>query len=279
MRPPLVLGLHVEILDPDIERGKIRHVLFDFDGTLSLIREGWQNVMIPMMVDELCRVDASARPSEIEGLVREFVTRLTGKQTIYQMIELADQARRRGGAPPDPLEYKREYLRRLERRIQSRIDGLAGGAIDPESLLVPGARRLLESLRDRGVRMWLASGTDEPFVIREARLLKIDRFFDGGIFGAQDHYQSFSKRIVIERILREHSLSGPELLAIGDGYVEIENAKAAGGIAWGVATHEPDPVSFDSWKKSRLAEAGADLLTANFLEAPAVLSYLFADGG
>ena len=30
-----------------------QHVLFDFDGTLSLIREGWPEIMVPMMVEIL----------------------------------------------------------------------------------------------------------------------------------------------------------------------------------------------------------------------------------
>ena len=31
----------------EIQTGNIRHVVFDFDGTISLIRDGWQNVMVP----------------------------------------------------------------------------------------------------------------------------------------------------------------------------------------------------------------------------------------
>ena len=31
----------------EVETGNIRHVVFDFDGTISLIRDGWQNVMVP----------------------------------------------------------------------------------------------------------------------------------------------------------------------------------------------------------------------------------------
>ena len=40
----------IEVLRPDFVAGRFRAVLFDFDGTLSLIRRNWQNVMIPMMV-------------------------------------------------------------------------------------------------------------------------------------------------------------------------------------------------------------------------------------
>ena len=54
----------IEIINPNIIRGRIRHALFDFDGTLSLIREGWQDVMIPQMVDGCWqRPTTRARPS------------------------------------------------------------------------------------------------------------------------------------------------------------------------------------------------------------------------
>ena len=32
-------GMEIEIIN-EVERGRIRHVLFDFDGTISLLREG-----------------------------------------------------------------------------------------------------------------------------------------------------------------------------------------------------------------------------------------------
>ena len=79
-------------------RPEIGHVLFDFDGTLSLIRQGWPEVMVPMFVEVLPR-----RPDESEEALREMVLddimRLNGKQTIYQMIQLARAAtgRRRKG--------------------------------------------------------------------------------------------------------------------------------------------------------------------------------------
>ncbi|MFO0948409.1 MAG: HAD family hydrolase [Planctomycetota bacterium] len=269
------LGRQIEILNPEITRGRIRHAVFDFDGTLSLIREGWQDVMVPLMVETLSGLGTGESEDELRLLILEYVTRLTGKQTIYQMIELADQVRRRGGTPLDPLEYKHEYLRRLEARIQNRIAGLERRTLDRETLLLPGSIELLDALRERKVTMYLASGTDEPFVIREAKLLGIDAYFDGGIYGALDNYKNFSKQMVIDRIIRDHGLEGPELLGIGDGYVEIENTKSVGGIALGVPCLESDPYSFDLWKKDRLKIAGADLLIPNFLEHQAVLNYLF----
>jgi len=32
-----------------------RFAVFDFDGTLSCVREGWPEIMIPMMVEELAK--------------------------------------------------------------------------------------------------------------------------------------------------------------------------------------------------------------------------------
>src|SRR5580700_7532173 len=114
--------------------------LFDFDGTLSLIRTGWQQIMIPMMVDLLLEVKPDESHEHIRSVVEESVWRLTGRETIYQMDALVEQIRERGGAPLTALEYKSEYLRRLHAAIAERLAGLKSGAIDPESLLVPGAR-------------------------------------------------------------------------------------------------------------------------------------------
>src|SRR5713226_3116875 len=98
-----------EVVNPDLPRGRFRGVLFDFDGTLSLIREGWPQVMIPMMVGELRQTGTSESDAELTAAVEEFVMRLNGRQTIYQMIQLADEMAKRGGAPREPLVYKRRY--------------------------------------------------------------------------------------------------------------------------------------------------------------------------
>src|SRR5882672_7541133 len=153
-------------------RPQISHVLFDFDGTLSLIRQGWPEVMVPMFVEML-----PALPGETEESRRQLcyddTMRLNGKQTIYQMMQLAARVKERGGAPRDPLWYKHEYLRRLDERICHRTDGLRSGVLKPDDFLVFGARQLLELLQERGLTLYLASGTDEQFVKAEAGLLDL----------------------------------------------------------------------------------------------------------
>lgn len=266
----------IEIIHPDIVRGRIRHALFDFDGTLSLIREGWQGVMIPLMVEWLMDTPNHESEAELTALVTEFVTRLTGKQTIYQMIQLAEEVAKRGGTPLDPLAYKHIYLDRLWARIRHRVEALKAGRVPPDDMMVPGGRAMLQALVSRGVRCYLASGTDEPYVLDEAAALGISEYFVG-IYGARDDYKSFSKKILIERIIAENNLSGPEFVAFGDGFVEIEDAKRVGGLAVGVASDEARRTGIDAWKRNRLIQAGADLIVPDFREHEELVRYLFEE--
>jgi phosphoglycolate phosphatase len=255
---------------------RITHVLFDFDGTLSLIREGWPEVMTPMFVEML-----PALPGETEAeraqLCRDDIMRLNGKQTIYQMIRLAERIRERGGTPREPLWYKHEYLRRLDERISARLDALRRKERPADDFLVHNARELLEGLRQRGLQLYLASGTDEKFVLAEAELLDLTRYFGGHIYGAQDNYKQFSKKMVIEGILRENRIPGEQLVSFGDGYVEIQDTKAAGGLAVAVASDEARNGSgrFDEWKLERLLGVGADIVIPDFRDAQALLEGLF----
>ncbi len=266
----------IEIIHNHIERGplRVRHVLFDFDGTVSLIREGWQPVMTSMMVDLLLQTPAHESEAELCRVVSDYVARLTGKQTIYQMIQLAEEINKRGGQPEDPLAYKHQYLALLWERIKDRVAALKAGHIPADDLMVPGVRAMLEAMRVRGVRCYLASGTDEPAVLDEAAALQITPYFCG-IYGAQDDYKRFSKRTLIERIIAENHLEGCEFAAFGDGYVEIEEARRVNGIAIGVASNEATRAGIDEWKRSRLIQAGADVIVPDFREHEELVTYLF----
>jgi phosphoglycolate phosphatase-like HAD superfamily hydrolase len=256
-------------------RPGISHVLFDFDGTLSLIRQGWPDVMVPMFTEVLPPLPGET-DEDRRRLAFEDIMRLNGKQTIYQMIQLAERVRERGGQPEEPLWYKHEYLRRLDLRIADRLDGLRRGTIAPDDLLVHRARSLLELLTRRGLPLYLASGTDEVFVKQEAELLDIARYFGPRIYGAQDDYKTFSKKMVIERILRENAIDGRQLLSFGDGYVEIQNSKEVGGLAVAVASDEAHNGSghMDAWKRERLWGVGADVVIPDFSDAAPLLELI-----
>ncbi len=266
----------IEHLRPGTRADRARVVLFDFDGTISLIRSGWVEVMVPMMVEVLVELKTGESEQELTATVEEYVGRLTGKQTIYQMIALAEEVKKRGGRPKDPLEYKRQYLALLWERIKDRVSELEKGHAPPEKYLVPGVIPVLESLKERGLRMYLASGTDQDFMRKEAALLGVTKYFEGGVYGALDDYKSFSKAILIQRIISSAECRGEEFLGFGDGYVEIENVKQVGGVAVGVATDEPECRQINQWKRSRLAAVGADYIIPNYLGYDELMGALFS---
>jgi phosphoglycolate phosphatase len=266
----------IEILRPGLPRGRFRSVLFDFDGTLSLIREGWPQVMVPMMVAVLRDTGTRETEEELAVVVEDFVMRLNGRQTIYQMIQLADEVRRRGGTPLDPLAYKHRYHDLLMERIRGRLEALQTGAAKPEDWTVPGSHAVLDALQRRGLALYLASGTDLIYVRGEAELLGLTPYFGERVYGALDNYQSFSKQLIIERILRENDLHGQELLGFGDGFVEIEGVKRAGGVAVAVASDEVARRGINTWKRNRLVQAGADIVIPDFSCHERLLEYLFA---
>lgn len=277
--PVCLPGTAIEIVHPARPSRPPEHALFDFDGTLSLIREGWMDIMIPMLAGHLLSVARTGEtPADITALVRDFVTQLTGKQTIYQMMRLAEEIRLRGGEPRDPLDYKAEYHDLLMARITARRHGLADGSVPRNDLLVAGSLDILASLRERGVAIYIASGTDEEYVLEEAHLLGLDTFAPGRIYGAQADFASFSKAMVIQRILKENRVDGASLLAFGDGYVEIADSKAVGGFAVAVASDETARSGrCDAWKRERLIGAGADIVIPDYRETPRLLPYLYGE--
>ncbi len=276
VRSRFLQGTSIEVIRELREGTAFRHVVFDFDGTLSLIREGWPEVMVPMMVTEILATGTGESPEDIRRHCHDFVMRLNGKQTIYQMIQLAEEIRARGGRPREPLHYKQKYHQLLMGKIRHRHEQLRAGKARPEDYLVPGAYGVLSALREKGLRMYLASGTDQLYVKSEAELLGLIPYFGAYVYGAVDDYRNYSKKMVIERILRDNKVEGAALLGFGDGYVEIENIKSSGGVAVAVASDEARRSGKpDAWKRERLIGVGADLVIPDVREKDALLSYLF----
>ncbi len=264
----------VEIVNPELPRGRFRSVLFDFDGTLSLIREGWPQVMIPMMVQVLRETKTEETDVQLHEKVEEFVMRLNGRQTVYQMIQLAEEVAKRGGTPLDPLQYKHRYHDLLMARIQDRLSALELGQATAEEWTVPGTFALLNDARRRGMTLYLASGTDFKYVRHEVALLRLTDYFGDRVYGALDDYWNFSKRQIIDKMLAEHQLQGPELLGFGDGFVEIEEVKRAGGVAVAVASDEANRGRLNEWKRRRLLQAGADIVIPDYRHAQGLLAWL-----
>ena len=240
-------------LQPSFRPRKITHALFDFDGTISLLRSGWCEVMHAMFVQCVPEVDPMELMMDISDL--------TGKQTIFQMIKLAERVKEQGRDPEPPLEYKKEFLRRLDHIVKQRKQAIADGNKIPENFRVYGSLEMLEDLRARGIHLVLASGTDEEAVREEADLLNVLRFFQC-VFGARGGDTACVKRKAIEWI------GDTDFAVFGDGFVEISEGKKAGALTVGVPSVEDADVTHlgvvDDWKYDRLLNAGADIIIPDF---------------
>lgn len=254
----------IEIANSAHSRGPFRAVIFDFDGTLSLLRRNWQDVMIPMMVDILGATGTTESLEELTQHVEEYVMRLNGRQTIYQMIQLTEEVKQRGGTPATPLQYKDQYHDLLWREVGQRIEAVRGKRTTPAEMTVPDSVAMLEALRDRGLALYLASGTDVKYVRDEVRVLQLDSFFGPHVYGALDDYKKFSKAMIIHQIIQDTGVAGDEIIGIGDGYVEIEEVKRVGGLAIGVASDEVNRCGINDWKRRRLIRAGADIIIGDY---------------
>ena len=262
----------MEVIEPCGGR-KFTAALFDFDGTVSLIRAGWQEVMIPYFIEVLEATPRHEDHDSIVTVVRDFVDYLTGKQTIFQCMRLDEEVVARGGEHVDPVEYKHEYLRRLEIHIKDRKKALVDGA-DPADYRVPGCFELVNALKAKGIKCYLASGTDEKDVLYEAGLLGLDGVFDGGIHGARDYMIECSKELVIRDMIENEGIDPAGLISFGDGYVEIELVANLGGYAVGAATDEERRCGINEWKRERLTKAGAAMIIPDFSETEKLLEYL-----
>lgn len=233
-------------------------VLFDFDGTISTLRHGWEKVMEPLMVEMLGEGS--------EDTVRAYIDESAGIQTIFQMKWLAGQVKQRYGSAKDPWEYKAEYNRRLMEVVSRRR-----AALHREDYLIAGSIALLEALRSENITLKVASGTDAPDVKAEAEALGLTCYF-AQIAGAPLGVEGCSKESVIRELLAE-GITGDRLAVVGDGKVEIATGKKYGARTLGVASDEEARQGINPVKQKRLIEAGADVIVGDFLDLDGLMRF------
>jgi len=265
----------LEILRPNPAPGRLRFAVFDFDGTLSLLRAGWQRVMADLMVEALQGTPRAEAEAQLRARTAEPVFGLAGRPTVIQMQWLVDEVRQRGGKPQSAEAYKQQYLVRLSERIRHRAE-LEAGRQPPEQFCVPGALEFVAALHARGVACTIASGTDEIAVREEVALLGLAPLI-ADLRGARED-GSDAKRLVIEGLTARHHLATGELAVIGDGRAEMEYARAASGLAIGVASNEDERTGIDARKRSLLITAGADVIIPDFSQPAELLAYLWPTG-
>jgi phosphoglycolate phosphatase len=253
----------------------LRLVVFDFDGTLSWVRHGWPSIMRRLFAERL-PARAGETAAQVQQVFDDIIFGLNGKPTFLQMIRFAEVVRERGGPAIDPEELRRAYQERLDQAIADRATRIRAHLVADDAYLVHGARPLLEHLRANGIRMAVVSSTVEERVREEAELLGLTHYFDDRIHGCVGDPTTYTKRSVFERLLREDGITGGQVLAFGDGPVEIVETKRLGGVAVAVCSDEEHNGSGinDAVKHRQLLDAGADYAIADFRDAIALVDRL-----
>ena len=261
----------------------IKHAIFDHDGTISTLREGWEKIMAPMMIkavlgDKFLDADKTLY-HRIESRICEFIDKTTGIQTLMQMKILLDIIREFGCVPEDQMldefGYKEIFNNQLMLLVKERERKLRHAELSVEDFTIKNSLSLLKKLHSKGVILYLVSGTDEKDVKNEAAVMGYDYLFEGGIFGSVGDVNKEAKKMVLDRILDIIGDSGTgQIATFGDGPVEIRETHKRGGITIGVASDEKKRFGLNLMKRTRLIKAGADIIVPDCSQSHELLSLL-----
>lgn len=266
----------IEIVREPICIDKISHAIFDHDGTISVLREGWEKIMEPMMMKAILGpVYAKADEStyhKVLNRVGKFIDSTTGVQTLVQMQGLVKLVREFGFVPErevlDEFGYKKIYNEALLELVSKRIGKLRRGELNIDDFAIKGVVPFLNRLHKTGIRLYMASGSDENDVIEEAKALGYANLFENRIYGAVGDVTKEAKKIVMDRIVRDiGTKNARQIVAFGDGPVEIREINKRGGLAIGIASDEVRRFGLNRQKRSRLIRAGADIIIPDYSQA------------
>ncbi|MDC7228418.1 MAG: PfkB family carbohydrate kinase [Spirochaetales bacterium] len=258
--------------------------IFDHDGTISTLRQGWEPVMKDVCVNAILGKAISTvsakKLEEINEASAEMIEKTTGIQTIIQMHHLREMVLSFGYVAETealtPLEYKKIYNDKLLEMVSGRVERFTNGLLDIENLTIKGAVQFLEELKNNGVRIYLASGTDSEDVRNEAQILGYADYFNGGIYGSVGNPAVDPKREVIETIVGKlpKDIQPNNCYVFGDGPVEMREAARRGFTRIGIVSDEKQRYGINYEKRPRLVLGGAQALIPDFSWIPALARYM-----
>lgn len=273
----------IEIVRAVSNPPRLAYAIFDHDGTISTLRRNWEPIMEQMMVkailgDKLADTDDTTY-ANILACSRDFIDKTTGIQTLKQMVGLVELVREYGYVPAaqilDAQGYKDIYNDALMEMVRGRVAKYESGELGITDYTMKNALPFLERLHEAGVKLYLASGTDEPDVKNEAAAMGYAKLFTGGIYGSVGDLKREAKREVLERISATVGAENmSSLVTIGDGPVEIRETRKRGGRTIGIASNEEQRFGLNETKRTRLIRAGAEMIIPDFSQMDALLSLL-----
>lgn len=191
---------------------KYKYIIFDLDGTLSDSKEG----------------------------ITKSVQYALGKVGIIE--ENLDNLLHFVG-PPMVEEYMKSYGMSEEKAYET-LDYYRERYVPigiHETQLYPGIIDILEAIKQKGLRIGMATSKPEGMAEEVARYLEIKDYFDI-ICGADLHGSRQTKEDVLNKLFENSNFEKEESVLIGDTKFDMEGANKMGidslGVSWGTGTRE-----------------------------------------
>lgn len=278
-----IKNTQIELIN--LKKGNFPRVaIFDHDGTISTLRQGWEPIMKETSIQAVLGSSINTVPMEeldkIDEAISDMIEKTTGIQTIIQMHHLRDMVKSLGHIPVNkvltPGEYKNIFNEKLLEMVSGRVELFKKGLLNLNDVTIKGALQFLETLKEKNVLIYLASGTDQEDVRREASVLGYNTYFNGGIFGSTGNVSRDPKRVVIENIIKDLpvDIKPEECYVFGDGPVEMREAAKQGFTRIGMVSDEKQRFGINPDKRSRLILGGAQALIPDFSWIPDLSEYM-----
>ena len=189
---------------------KYKYIIFDLDGTLSDSKEGITKSVqyalkkVGIIEDNLDNLNHFVGPPMVEEYMKSYGM---SEEKAYET-----------------LDYYRE------RYVPTGIY---------ETKIYPGVKEVLEAVKQKDLKIGMATSKPEGMAEDVAKYLKIYDYFDI-ICGADLHGPIQSKASVLNKLFESSDFVKEESVLIGDTKFDVEGANEVGidclGVSWGTGT-------------------------------------------
>ncbi len=222
---------------------KIKCVVFDFDRTL---------VNLTNFVDWGRVRQLSVQTYLEQGVPEDLVKQHSQEHLLSFLNRMYEEILR---------IFPRDKARKIQAAVYEAIEECETGGIS-NAHLMPGCREALEWLRNRGVKIGIASFNSAKVVNETLKLRNLNSFFDAVVARSIDYrMKPNSDQLLL--CVEKMSCKAQNSVAVGDSSKDITAAKRAGILAIGVST--------GSSSAEELLAAGAHKTIEGLSELPEVL--------
>jgi len=254
------------------KKAKILAAIVDWDGTISLLREGWNKVMKDYIANYI-----SLNPQKKDLLWAEnFIKETMGENTVDQMLGMMAKAHENGvkNMPIDQKKRKNlaekqriKYRKSLEEKMRSKR--IKRAKVHPGEFINKGIKKFLQELKKRNVKIFVISGSEQKErggIEEEVEILKLKHYFEK-VFGYNGQIHPYTKENALKWIIKKYKIKNPlQILVVGDGPKEIKTGRDFGTITIGLVSN--------NLSKKNLLKSGADYIVYNPTDLVDCLNYI-----